>query len=214
MFSNASRINPGLAQARWNLGNSYLVKGDVAKALAEMKAGVDLSPNDVEAHSRYGNTLIQAGKLAEGAPYFEMVVRAQPNDAHAHFTLGTVYLAQKRSEKAIVEFKEAIRLSPETPQCLNALAWIYATSPKAELRNGTEAVRLAEKACALTRRQSAEVLDTLAAAYAETARFEDAIKAATEARTVALAGKDAAAAAVLAQRLQFYQSGNPYREEP
>jgi hypothetical protein len=66
----------------------------------------------------------------------------------------------------------------------------------------------------MTRWQSAEVLDTLAAAYAETARSEDAIKAATEARTVALAGKDAATAAVLAQHLKSYQAGNRYRDEP
>ncbi len=214
MFSNASRLNPGLAQARWNLGNSYLLKGNMTEGLAEMKAGVELSPDDVEAHDRFGNILMKLGKATEAAPYFEKVVKAQPGNAHAHFGLATAYLAQKRSVEAIGEYKEAIRLSPETPDCLNALAWIYATSPKAKLRNGVEAVRLAEKACALSARRNAGLLDTLAAAYAEMNQFEAAVRTATEARSVALAEKNVGLADAVTQRLALYQAGNPYREEP
>jgi tetratricopeptide (TPR) repeat protein len=214
MFSNAVRLNPGLAQARWNLGNAWLLKGKVAEGLAEMKRAVQLSPEDLKAHRILADTLIKMGKAAEAIPYCEAVVKAEPQDAHAYFVLGTACLASKRLEQAAANFKEAVRLAPDTPECLNALAWIYATSPQAELRNGAEAVRLAEQAGKLTQRQKTAVLDTLAAAYAEAGRFEDAVKTTEEIRALALSAHDTNTVNTARQRLELYQAGKAYRDEP
>jgi tetratricopeptide (TPR) repeat protein len=214
MFSNAARLNPGLAQARWNLGNSYLQKGNVAEGLAEMKRAVQLSPEDIEAHRRFGDVLIKLGRAAEAMPYCETVVRAEPGDAHAHFLLGSACLAEKRFAEAVANFREAVRLAPDTPECMNALAWIYATSPQAELRSGTEAVRLAEEACKLTKRQRPATLDTLAAAYAEAGRFDDAVKTTEELRAQAASAHDTNTVDTARQRLELYQARKPYRDEP
>ena len=59
----------------------------------------------------------------------------------------------------------------------NNLAWVYATSPDPRVRNPEKAIALALRACQQTGFQSAETLDTLAAAYAAAGRFEDAIAA-------------------------------------
>ena len=60
-----------------------------------------------------------------------------------------VWRNPERPEQAVANFvKEcATGLAPDSHQCMNVLAWIYATHPKAQLRNGPEAVRLAEEAC-------------------------------------------------------------------
>lgn len=50
-------------------------------------------------------------------------------------------------------------------QAMNAMAWIYATSPEDGARSGRDAIRWAESA--LTRRTDAKHLTTIAAAYAE-----------------------------------------------
>jgi tetratricopeptide (TPR) repeat protein len=213
MFSNAVRLNPGQAQARWNLGNAWLQKGMVAKGLAEMKAGVALSPEDVEAHQRMADALLKLGKAAEAMPYCEMVVKAEPKDARARFMLGQAHLDQKQFAEAAANFKEAVRLAPETPQALNALAWVYATSSRPDIRNGPEAVRLAEKACELTKRQDLEMLDTLGAAYAQAGRFEEAVKAATAARVLAATARDTKTAEMEQQRMELYKAGKPYHEE-
>jgi hypothetical protein len=97
---------------------------------------------------------------------------------------------------------------------MNALAWIYATSPQAELRNGPEAVRLAEGACKITQRQMAAILDTLAAAYAEAGRFDDAVKTTEELHALAVAAHDTNTVDTARQRLELYQAGRPYRDEP
>ena len=214
MFSNAVALNPGLAQARWNLGNAYLLKGNTAEGLAEMKRAVWLSPEDIEAHRRFANTLIKLGKAAEALPYCEVVVKAEPEDAHAHYILGSAYLANKRVQPAAVNFKEALRLAPDTPECMNALAWIYATSPQAELRNGPEAVRLAEGACKITQRRKTAILDTLAAAYAEAGRFDEAVKTTEELHALALSAHETNMVDTARQRLELYKAGKPYRDEP
>ena len=70
---------------------------------------------------------------------------------------------------------------------LNNLAWLLATQPSPEVRNGPEAVRLAERACALTSRTNLWFLHTLAAACAESGNFTQAVAAAEEARRLAAA---------------------------
>ena len=96
--------------------------------------------------------------------------------------VGQAYLADKKFSEAETNFKEALRLEPDSPSCLDALARLYATCPIAAFRNGAEAVRLAERACELTKRKNPGMLDTLAAAYAEAGRFADAVKTAKEAQ--------------------------------
>ena len=66
---------------------------------------------------------------------------------------------------------------------LNNLAWLLATCPDDNVRNGRRAVTLAEKAVELTERKNATYLDTLAAAYAEARRFDDAVRVQQEALT-------------------------------
>lgn len=187
--------------------------GKPDEAVAEWKRALHLNSGNTEAHRRLADRLIRMGRAAEALPYCEVVVQAQPEDAHARFALGEACLAAKRPEQAAASFKEALRLAPNAPECLNALAWVYATSPQAELRNGAEAVRLAERACTITRRQKAALLDTLAAAYAEAGRFEEAVKTAEELRALALSAHDTAAAETARQRSELYKAGKPYRDE-
>jgi protein O-mannosyl-transferase len=213
LFSNAVRLNPGLAQAHWNLGNAWLLKGKVAEGLAEMKRAVQLDPEDIKKHRMLAETLLKTGREAEALPYCEVVVKEEPEDAHGHFLLGSACLADKRLDRAMASFKQAVRLAPNAPECINALAWIYATSPRAELRNGAEAVRLAEQACQITQRQKTAILDTLAAAYAEAGRFQEAVQTTEELRALALSSHDAVAADTARQRLELYQSGKAYRDE-
>jgi hypothetical protein len=84
--------------------------------------------------------------------------------------------------------------------------------PDANVRNGVEAVALAERANELVGGSEAFVLDTLAMAYAEAGRLTDAVRAAQQAIDLAAkAGANDDVAAVQ-QRLQLYKSGQPYRE--
>lgn len=91
---------------------------------------------------------------------------------------------------------------------LQAAAWLLATSPKAELRDGRAAVEFARKAVALTKRKDPKVLDTLAAAYAEATQFSKAISAEKEAIALALDDEEKKD---YDSRLKLYQAKSPYR---
>ena len=51
---------------------------------------------------------------------------------------------------------------------MNAAAWIWATAPEPEMRDGKRAIPAAQRACELLQWKRAAYIDTLAAAYAET----------------------------------------------
>jgi tetratricopeptide (TPR) repeat protein len=85
----------------------------------------------------------------------------------------------------IKRFREAVAQDPDSSVALNNLACVLATAPDAGLRNGREAVSLAEKACALTHYRNTSALSTLAAAYGEAGRFEDAVATAEKACALA-----------------------------
>jgi tetratricopeptide (TPR) repeat protein len=214
MYSNALWLEPKMAEAHWNLGSLRLQEGKTEEGLGEMKKGVDLSPGYMELRLRLGDALVKAGRPAEALPYYVEVAQAEPKDARARFAMAQAHLAEKHFEEAAANLKQAVALAPDSPEYLDGLARIYAICPKAELRNGTEAVRLAERACELSKRQNSEMLDTLAAAYAEVGRFADAVKVADEARALAEASGDSKTAAMERQRIDLYRAGKPYHEEP
>jgi membrane associated rhomboid family serine protease len=94
-----------------------------------------------------------------------------------------------------------------TPILLNSLAWLLATCPSAEVRNGPRAVELARRACEETRWKNGAVIDTLAAAYAETGDFPQAEIEMEKALT--FAGKNVAA---LEEHLAAFRAHQPWRE--
>jgi len=110
---------------------------------------------------------------------------------------------------------QAIALeAPDSPAFLNELAWIFATHPNPNLRDGAEAIRLSERACALTKHGQAKLILTLAAAYAEAGRFSEAANSGQEALSLARSTDDTSTSALAEKLLISVQSHQPYRAEP
>jgi hypothetical protein len=85
----------------------------------------------------------------------------------------------------------------ENLKALNFLAWIQATSRDGQLRKPTEALQLAQRAATAAEYKTAEVMDTLAVAYAATGDFAQAVTEANKAIALAESSGDTA----LAQRI-------------
>ena len=97
-------------------------------------------------------------------------------------------------------------MAPERIECLNNLAWLLATNPEADARDGKRAIELAARAAEATQHRNPGVLDTLAAAYAANGRYVDAVK--YQQQAIALAPEQAQSE--FRQRLQRYQEKTPY----
>ena len=113
-----------------------------------------------------------------------------------------------REEELALQRKVRSSEHPATLTVMNDLAWVLATSDAAEIRNGTNAVHLAEEAVAATHRRNPDFLATLAAAYAETHQFDKAVAAQQEA--IGLLKSDQEKKDYVS-RLKLYQAHKPYR---
>jgi hypothetical protein len=104
--------------------------------------------------------------------------------------------------------------APDSPRTLDELAWLFATYPDSDARDGAEAVRLAERACALTDRRLPALLATLAAAYAETGDFSRGVAAGQEALRKAQAIGDTDSIKLSENILMALRADLPYRHKP
>jgi Flp pilus assembly protein TadD len=110
-------------------------------------------------------------------------------------------------------FAAALLALPDYPDALDGLAWILATDVNPDFRNGTEAVKMAERACTLTGGNDADKLKTLAAAYAEVGRFAEAVNTAQTAKALAAAGGKSDSANEYSAMLQRFQQSQPWRRQ-
>jgi len=141
----------------------------------------------------------------------ESALRANPEDTRAHTQLAFLLQQQGKLEEAVKHYRESLRLMPNQPGILNNFAWLLATCPDARVRNGAEAVQFAERACHLTRYNQILMAGTLAAAYAEAGRFEEAV--ATAQKACGLASKRGAQDLLKKNQelLELYRAHQPYR---
>jgi cytochrome c-type biogenesis protein CcmH/NrfG len=121
--------------------------------------------------------------------------------------LGTMLFRQGDVGAAIAEWSEVLKRQPDS-YALNNLAWVFATYPDSSVRDGTKAVELAKQALDLSGGNAA-VLRTLAAAYAESGRFSEAIDAAQRGIDLANSQGDSRLAGELEEEIALYRERLP-----
>ncbi len=211
-YQQVVRIKPNYAQAHNNLGNAIQAEGKLEESITHYQRAIRIKPDFAEAYNNLGNALLGQKKIAEAIKCYQQALKIQPSYPQAHTSLAVAYQARGDVPKAIQHYKQALVLNRDNPMALNNLAWILATHSDSKLRNGSQAVMLAEYCCGLEGLRVFATLDTLSAAYAEAGRFEEAVEAATEAIEGATAAGNEEVAQALRKRLELYRQGTPYRE--
>ena len=106
-----------------------------------------------------------------------------------------------------------INLDPNLLALMNQTAWVLATCPDASIRNGTEALALAQRVVKASRGKDPSILDTLAAAYAEVGRFSEAAQTARQALVIATQQEGTQPVVEgLKARLALYEANAPFRD--
>jgi protein O-mannosyl-transferase len=174
-YSAALKFDPSLAQAHNNLGVLLLGRQRIEEGIRELREALRLSPDDLETQFNLALALDQDRQWSKAADLLAKVLEKRGNDPKAHYELALALVHLQRTREAMNHFASALLLNPDFPDALDGLSWILATAENPALRNGPEAVRMAERACELTAHQEPQMLKTLAAAYAECGRFDQAV---------------------------------------
>ena len=202
---------PESVEAHFNLGVMLTSQGDLEKGIRHLQQTVQLKPKNLQALMKLGDVLGNNGDFDGAADAFSRVVAIQPNIPRAHSRLAQALGELGKPVEAAAHLEKAILLKPTDQESMLQLAWLRATSLVEGLRDGVQAVELAERVSKATNSIDPRILDTLAAAYAEAGEFEAAVRVAAQ----ALANLDPnqeIQANEISERLELYQQGQPYRD--
>jgi tetratricopeptide (TPR) repeat protein len=211
-LQRAIEINPMYAEAWNDMGTVLFARGRLDDAVVQWRRVIAARPDFFLARYNLGRALSVKGQAGEAIREWERVLEANRDFAPAHFSLGDVLYRRGKVVEALAHWMEGLRRQPDNLAALRQAAWVRATCPDKSIRDGAEAVSLAERATRLPGGQQADVLDALAAAYAETGRFREAAQVARKAYGLALQEKKTALAQDLKVRITLYEADAPFRD--
>ncbi len=211
-YQKAVQINPDNAAAHNNLGYVLLQQGKVDEAIAHFQEALQIKPDYAGACYNLGHALRQKGKVDEAIIQYQKALQIKPDYAEAWYNLGNALLQQGKVDEAIAHYQQALQIKPDFPEVLKNLAWLLATCPDAHIRDGVQAVKYAGRACELTHYGVTTLVGTLAAAYAEAGRYDEAIAAAQKACALATAAGEEELLEKNQKLLALYQAHQPYHE--
>ena len=216
----SGQLNEALADVERALEKQPLIAAH--RLRAEILAKMDRLPQAIEEMERVAEAMPKQPDLKfqlavyygynqqprKAIEAFSDVIEMDANNFYALQRRGDTYLNIGDHASALADLEAALKLEPEDSSILNNLSWLLSTSPEDSIRDGKRAIELATKACELTDYSMPHILSTLAAGYAESGNFEEAIKWSQKAVDM----EDPEHGAQLAEELASYQEGKPWRE--
>jgi tetratricopeptide (TPR) repeat protein len=174
-FDEAIRLDPNSATAYSSRGNLWGDQGDNDKALADYNEAIRLNPKLPPAFSNRAVSWMAKGDKDRALADLNEAIRLDPTFMDAYNNRGFVWRVSGDTGRAVADYTQVIRLNPDFADAYDSLAVIFAASADAKFRNGKRAVEMARKACELTGWKNPYYLNTLAAAYAESRDFAQAV---------------------------------------
>lgn len=188
-----------------------LAEDDVAAAAGQVEAILALDRNDFENLAQLGKLRQRLGKSEEAIALFResLALRSHPETSAA---LADLLRDQGNCAEAIRHYAASLKARPRHALTANNFAWILATHPDPELRDGALAEHWAKIACDETGNSIPPLLGTLAAAYAESGQFERAVEISKTAITSARGYDKEDLAKRLESKMESYQNRKPFRD--
>lgn len=210
-YSKAIELEPANYELYYNRGVAHADNEEWDEAILDFGKAIGIDGSDPRALAFRGYAYKVKGQLDDAINDYNAAVRLEPKNSALLQDRGLAYGAATKWREALGDFQQAIEIDPRNSSALNELAWLRATCREGTIRDGREAVKLAQKACELTDWREWGHVDTLACAYAEAGDFEMAVKYQKQAmESEALTSQDREATM---RRLGLYEKRQPYRED-
>jgi tetratricopeptide (TPR) repeat protein len=215
LWTNAIANTENNAIAHDNLGCDLNDKQDYEQAIPHLEQALRIIPDYADAHDELGLALLKKGDVNAAISHLKRALELQPNFAKAHWYLAIALVQTGCVDEAVLHDRSFLAFHPDDPATQEAFsypAWVLATSPNSSVRNGSKALELAKQAEQASKGISPRILSVLAAAYAETGRYPEAIATSQRAIQQALAQANYTLLAHLQTQLKCYESRLPFRD--
>lgn len=186
----------------------YATEKKYDQAIKDLEELTKIAPKNSSLNLQLGMFYMDDKQSHKAIEKFDLVLSGDNKNELAYAERASAYLNLGKHAEAIRDYDQALKLKPDDEQVQNNLAWVLCTSPDAKLRDGKRALELAKQACEATEYKKDFILSTLAAAYAETGDFENAVK--WSKKSVELA--DAGDQEELNKELASFKEKKPWRE--
>jgi predicted membrane-bound spermidine synthase/tetratricopeptide (TPR) repeat protein len=150
-----------------------LRRGGAAASARVLESFLGVSDEQPEVLLQLARIQLQRGRADEAIPRLEAFRALEPRDVLGLQLLADARAATGRTREALDAYAELSRLAPGNAYAPARMAWILATHPDPQLRDGERALVLAKRATALDG-EGAPPRRALAAALAANGRFDDA----------------------------------------
>ncbi|MCU0916364.1 MAG: tetratricopeptide repeat protein [Planctomycetes bacterium] len=195
----------------YRIGIGHEQRHEYAQAIEEFRIALAEKSDHAESLYLLASCLARLHREREALAYAREAIRLVPGSVPVHGLLGSILCSTGHYGEALIHLETAHAANPSDVSLANNLAWLLATCPEGMFRDGPRALQLAEWACQATAYKSPPLLDSLAAAYAEVGRFDEAVRTIQKAIAI-VRGNPKASTAILESRLGLYQAAKPCRD--
>jgi tetratricopeptide (TPR) repeat protein len=165
----ALELDPELVEARVLLANALQKDWQWAKAEAEYKQAIALSPSDAGAHAGFADWFLCQGRTQDALSWARHAQELDPLAFH-DIQIGDILFVARRYDEAIREMRSVLAVEPENPYALWTLGFALIGAERFD-----EAIAALESASSVSDRSSA-VLGVLVRAYAGAGRRAEALR--------------------------------------
>jgi protein O-mannosyl-transferase len=213
-YYKAIKAHPEDAVARINLANALMNKGRTGEAMLQYRASIKDNPNNALAHNRLGSILYGQGHADQAIGEFQAAIKIDPHDVMTRLSLGAALVDRGQLDQAISQCQEALKLQPQNPLVQHNFArtlWMLVTSTNSSTQTGVRTVNLARQADQLAGGNNPLILRVLAAGYAVSGQWPDAIETGQRALALATDQQNEPLITALQQEIALYQAHSPVR---
>ena len=205
-------LEPNDASTHRTLADLLAGRGRFEEAVVHYREALRIQPDDAMVCNNLGAALVLLGRLDEALVEYQRALKLSPDYARVYCNMGDLSVKRGRFAEALRDYQQAVSIQSDLAMARGKLAWLLATNPEPSLRNGAMAIEHARRADQLCGGKQPEVLDVLAAAYAEVGRFSEAVATAHKALDLATQQHNHGLANALRDRIALYKIRKPYRQ--
>ena len=210
LWRHTLAVTPDSDVAHAGLGGILFVRGQIDESIDHYERALRLRDGNVAAHFGLGRALAAKQKTDAAIFHFQKALSIQPDNIGASNDLGVMFASKGEIRDAIFAWQQSLSFEPDNADAANNIAWARATAADPDLRDGREALELAQRALR-SGGENPVALRTLAAAQAENGQFAEAIATCRRGEELAQKSGDRAMAESLHNCAESFRRGEALR---